>query len=115
MADMNEKKSSLRTRDRDVGAMVEDIVKCKWSLTVLRLIEEGVTRPGAMERSVPGLTPKVLNERLRKMLRFQIVERRVFPVTPPRVEYRFTRFGRKFASLLGQIRRLQQAIDREAR
>src|SRR5215203_3244670 len=88
-----------------VGAarMVEDIVGCKWSLTVLGLISDGVHRPGAMQRRVPGLTAKVLNERLRKLLRFGIIERQIFAEVPPRVEYRLTTFGRRFDGVLKEI------------
>ena len=83
--------------------MVEDIVGCKWSLTVLGMIADGVQRPGAMQRRVPGLTAKVLNERLRKLLRFGIIEREIFAEVPPRVEYRLTPFGRRFDVVLREI------------
>jgi DNA-binding HxlR family transcriptional regulator len=88
-----------------VGAarMVEDIIGCKWSLTVLGLIAQGVRRPGAMQRRVAGLTAKVLNERLRKLLRFGIIERHVFAEVPPRVEYTLTSFGRRFDGVLQEI------------
>ncbi len=112
MSKPSRKKSSppLRVRTDGVAAMVESIVGCKWSLIVLELARQGVNRPGAMERAVPGLTAKVLNERLRKMIRFGIFERRVFPVIPPHVEYRFTPFGRKFLRLLRAIERLQRGL-----
>ena len=83
--------------------MVEDIVGCKWSLTVLGLIAGGIQRPGAMQRRVPGLTAKVLNERLRKLLRFGIIERQIYAEVPPRVEYRLTTFGRRFDGVLKEI------------
>jgi len=88
--------------------MVEDIIGCKWSLTVLGLVAGGVHRPGAMQRRVPGLTAKVLNERLRKLLRFGIIERQVFAEVPPRVEYRLTPFGRRFDGVLREIALLDQ-------
>jgi DNA-binding HxlR family transcriptional regulator len=91
--------------------MVEDIVGCKWSLTVLGLIAGGVERPGAMQRRVAGLTPKVLNERLRKLLRFGIIERQVYAEVPPRVEYRLTPFGRRFDGVLKEIAALDAHID----
>jgi DNA-binding HxlR family transcriptional regulator len=92
-----------------IGAarMVEDIIGCKWSLTVLGLIADGVSRPGAMQRRVSGLTAKVLNERLRKLLRFGIIERHVFAEVPPRVEYSLTSFGRRFDGVLGEIAALE--------
>lgn len=91
-----------------VAGMVEDIVGCKWSLTVLQLISSGVARPGAMQRQVDGLTAKVLNERLRKLARFGIIEREVFAEVPPRVEYRLSPFGHRFNALLDQIAVLER-------
>lgn len=95
-----------------VAGMLEDIIGCKWSLRVLRLVSDGVCRPGAMQRRVPGLTAKVLNERLRKLLRFGIIEREVFAEVPPRVEYRLTSFGSRFASLLAKIEELEETRAR---
>lgn len=91
--------------------MVENIIRCKWSLSVIGLVRSGVNRPGAMERSVPGLTAKVLNERLRKLVRFGILNKTIFPETPPRVEYEFTEFGRKFIGLLDAIDALEDEIS----
>lgn len=90
-----------------VSRMVEDIVGCKWSLTVLDLVRRGINRPGAMEHSIEGLTAKVLNERLRKLVRFGILEKTSYPEVPPRVEYRLTDFGRRFTGILDQIAALE--------
>lgn len=90
-----------------VKAMVENIIGCKWSLTVLDMVRKGIDRPGAMERSVDGLTTKVLNERLRKLVRFGILEKKSYPEVPPRVEYKVTRFGKRFIRLLDEIDRLE--------
>ncbi len=90
--------------------MVEDVVGCKWSLGVLAAVRNGVRRPGAIERSLPGLTTKVLNERLRKLVRFGLLEREVYPETPPRVEYRLTPFGARFAEVLDGIERLDREL-----
>jgi DNA-binding HxlR family transcriptional regulator len=95
-----------------VAGMVEDVVGCKWSMTVLGLVAQGVQRPGAMERAVDGLSAKVLNERLRKLTRFGILEKMSYPEVPPRVEYRLTPFGREFSRLIAEVRRLQNVLDR---
>ena len=91
--------------------MVEDIVGCKWSLTTLELIQRGINRPGAMVREVDGLTTKVLNERLSKMVRYGILEKISYPEIPPRVEYQFTDFGKKFCLKLDDIKYLQQYLN----
>lgn len=96
---------------RDVAAMVESIVGCKWSMHVLAQVRAGVNRPGAMVRSTRGLTTKVLNERLRKMVRFGILERKVYPEVPPRVEYVFTRFGERFLRIVDEVERVQRELD----
>lgn len=90
--------------------MVEDVLGCKWTLTVIDLVRQGVRRPGAMQRGVAGLTQKVLNERLRKLVQFGILEKHSFPEVPPRVEYEFTDFGRRFVGVLDAI----DALAREA-
>jgi DNA-binding HxlR family transcriptional regulator len=53
-----------------------------------------------------------MNERLRKMIRFGILQRTVFGEKPPiEVEYRLTPFGLRFMVIIDEVRRLQQAID----
>jgi DNA-binding HxlR family transcriptional regulator len=93
--------------------MFESCIGCKWTLHVLGQIRRGVRRPGAIERSAPGLTAKVLGERLNKLQRFGIIERQSFPEIPPRVEYSLTPFGQKFVKVLDQIEALKTEIARE--
>jgi len=97
----------------DVKWMVEDIVGCKWSLRVLELIQNGVVRPGEMVRSTEGLTTKVLNERLTKMLRYSLLEKIQHPVVPPKVEYHFTDRGRQFIEIIKKINLLQEELDKD--
>ncbi|QYO66741.1 winged helix-turn-helix transcriptional regulator [Leptolyngbya sp. 7M] len=99
------------TERPQVHRMVENIIRCKWSLSVLDLVKNGVNRPGAMERAVDGLTTKVLNERLRKLVRFGILEKTTFPEVPLRVEYEFTDFGQRFIRLLEAIDELEEEIS----
>ncbi|QOJ32801.1 MAG: helix-turn-helix transcriptional regulator [Gammaproteobacteria bacterium] len=93
-----------------VSRMVEDIVGCKWSLAVIDLVRRGVCRPGAMEHAIEGLSAKVLNERLRKLQRYGILEKASYAEIPPRVEYSLTPFGMKFTGLLDQIRQLDAEL-----
>jgi DNA-binding HxlR family transcriptional regulator len=96
-----------------VSSMVESIVGCKWSVRLLDLCADGQRRPSAFLRACPGLSAKVMNERLKKMSRFGILERTVFGDKPPvEVEYRMTPFGRRFMGILKEVRRLQAEVDR---
>lgn len=95
-----------------VASMVESIIGCKWSVRLLQLLAEGCNRPSALLRACPGLSAKVMNERLRKMIRFGIAERTVFGEKPPvEVEYTLTSFGRRFMAIIDAVRRLQEALD----
>jgi DNA-binding HxlR family transcriptional regulator len=93
--------------------MVEQIYGCKWSLTVYNLLQNGIKRPGEMVRSVDGLTTKVLNQCLRRNVKFGIIKRVAYPEIPPRVEYQVTPFGKKFIRILDQIEKLQEEIEKK--
>lgn len=91
--------------------LVEDVIGCKWSLAVLAAVRSGVQRPGAMEHAIDGLSKKVLNERLSKLVRLGILSKQSYAELPPRVEYSLTPTGRKFCELLDGIEALQREID----
>ncbi len=108
---MNARQKKISTPPT-AARMVEDIVGCKWSLAVLGAVRGGVRRPGAIEHAIAGLSKKVLNERLRKLVRYGILEKRAYPEVPPRVEYRLTEFGERFSDLIDDVDRLQRELDR---
>lgn len=91
--------------------MLETICGCKWSMTVYRLLRDGINRPGAMVRNVEGLSMKVLNQCLAKNLEFGILVKNTFPETPPLVEYSVTDFGEKFLKIIDAIEQLQEETE----
>jgi DNA-binding HxlR family transcriptional regulator len=98
-------------RSPSAAAMLEYIIGCKWSIRILTSIREGVNRPGAITRSIDGLTTKVQGDCLNKMVGFGILERIAYGEIPPRVEYKFTLFGQRFSSILDAVAELQQELD----
>ncbi len=106
------KRISVKYAHPPAARMVEDVVGCKWSLAVLGAVRRGVRRPGALEHAIDGLSKKVLNERLRKLVRFGILEKRSYAEVPPRVEYRLTSFGERFSALMDGVERLQDELER---
>ncbi|SFF64915.1 transcriptional regulator, HxlR family [Fontimonas thermophila] len=96
-----------------VHRIVEDIIGCKWSLAVLAQVRAGVLRPGALEQAIPGISAKVLNERLKKLTRYGILERTSYAEIPPRVEYRLSAFGAQLGAILDQITALELQRTRQ--
>jgi DNA-binding HxlR family transcriptional regulator len=107
MGNLAEKNSA---GSHDVAATVEAVFGCKWSLRILELIRQGVCRPGAIERALDGLTPKVQTYYFRRMVALGILDRVVYPEIPPRVEYHLTEFGRHFLPILDSIANLQREL-----
>lgn len=94
-----------------VDMLLEDVIGCRWTISVLRAVSKGVRRPGALQRHIDGISAKVLSDRLKHFQRAGIFERVVFPEIPPRVEYRLTPFGKKFSRLLDEVEKLQGQLD----
>ena len=97
-----------------VTGIFEECVGCKWTLAVLHHVRSGVRRPGALERAVEGITTKVLNERLSKLVAYRILERVSYPEVPPRVEYHLTPFGERFVRIMDQIEQLRRDFSHNA-
>lgn len=95
---------------RDLYHKLEDVVGCKWSVSVLMAVRDGVARPGALERHVEGITKKVLSERLRKLGAYGLLSKETFPEVPPRTEYSLTDAGQELTSIIVQIHSLDDRI-----
>ena len=57
--------------------------------------DTGFIAPGQLERFIPGISTKVLTERLRRMLAYGLITRTEYPEFPLRVEYHLTPVGEK--------------------
>lgn len=92
--------------------MLEDIIGCKWSIRILTLIRQDINRPGAIARSVNGLTTKVQSDCLRKMVNLGLLKKVAYPEVPPRVEYELTLVGERFVIILDTLAELQGDMEK---
>jgi DNA-binding HxlR family transcriptional regulator len=69
------------------------VIGGRWKVLILFHLFQAVKRFSELQRSMPGITQKMLTQQLREMERDGIVNRTVFPQVPPRVEYRLTPLG----------------------
>lgn len=65
----------------------------KWSTLILITLGERPLRFGEFRRAVPDISQRMLTQTLRDLQRDGLISRRVFPTTPPSVEYALTPLG----------------------
>ena len=80
------------------------IVSGKWTLLVLRDLAVGPCRFTQLERSLCGISPRTLSQRLRVLEEEGVIARQVYAEAPPRVEYRLTSKGRDLAPIVEAMR-----------
>lgn len=98
----------------DLIPMFEDCLGCKWTIHLLAQIRCGINRPSALVKTKKGLTTKVLNQCLTRLVQFGIVEKLTYPEVPPRVEYHLTGFGQEFAEILNLIEALRHKFKMDS-
>jgi len=85
---------------------VLDLIGGKWSILILRELFAGDRRTHEFLDALPGLSTKILMQRLRELERQGLVERRIYAEIPPHVEYSLTEKGREIQPILAAMREL---------
>ena len=101
-------KKFLTIDERKSYRSLEDVVGCRWSSTVVGAIQRGIKRPGELRRYIPGISTKVLNERLQKLTDYGLAIRQDYSQKSLHVEYELTPNGEKLASLIEQLHDLDE-------
>src|SRR5258708_36599726 len=66
----------------------------KWTAIIIQLLSKKTMRYAELHREIGGISQKMLTQTLRSLERDGLVQRKVYPVVPPRVEYSLSRLGR---------------------
>ena len=81
-----------------------DRISDKWVGLVLSALAGGPLRYGELGRIIAGVSPKMLTQTLRGLERDGLVERRVTPTVPVRVDYELTELGRSLLPVMRAIK-----------
>lgn len=77
---------------------------CKWKVLIIRELLSGTKRFGELKKSVVGITQKVLTSKLREMEELGLLERKIYPQIPPKVEYTLTDIGYSLRPVLESLK-----------
>ncbi len=95
---------SPESREKECLCPLEGIIEVigrKWALLVIAVVgNHGRIRFSEIMRELPGISPKTLTERLRELEAVGLIERKIYPEVPPRVEYSLTKDGIELRNLV---------------
>ncbi len=80
-----------------------ELIGRRWTGAILRALMSGVNRFSDLAATVPGMSDRMLSERLKELEAEGVVVRRVVPETPVRIEYELTEKGRDLQDVIEAV------------
>ena len=80
-----------------------DLIGGKWKGVILSVLMVETKRFSELERRLPQIAQRTLTKALRELEADGLVQRKVYPVVPPKVEYSLTDKGRSLNSVLSAM------------
>jgi DNA-binding HxlR family transcriptional regulator len=84
-------------------ASCTEVLGNKWTALILRDLASGPRRFSQLERSIKGMSPRTLSQRLDNLEQKGIITKQSFAEVPPRVEYSLTSKGTDLIPVLKQM------------
>jgi len=85
-------------------ARTAEIISGKWTLLIIRDLTTGTKRFSELERSLEGISPNTLSDRLKTLEENGIIAQRFYEDHPPRAEYVLTEKGRELRPVIRELR-----------
>jgi len=87
-----------------------DLIGGKWTLLIVYKVDSGITRYGALRRSIPEISEKMLMHELKELVSSGLISRQLHETVPPKVEYTLTPKGRKLLPLITVLFQLDEDL-----
>jgi DNA-binding HxlR family transcriptional regulator len=91
-----------------------ELIGKRWTGAILCALTEGPLRFGELARAVPGLSDRLLSQRLRELEDEGLVERVVESATPVRVTYSLTEKGAELRPAISELKSWARRWNRTA-
>ncbi|WP_028778026.1 winged helix-turn-helix transcriptional regulator [Shimazuella kribbensis] len=95
------------------GCTVENILKMisgKWKPSILYELFQRTMRFGQLQKALPTVSRQVLTTQLRELERDGLINRKVYTVMPPKVEYTISKLGKEIEPILTKVARLHDEM-----
>jgi DNA-binding HxlR family transcriptional regulator len=80
-----------------------EVIGGMWKVIVVRELLTGTKRYSELHRGLKHATHKMLAQQLRQLEHDGVIDRKVYPQVPPKVEYSLTALGRELGPLLDSM------------
>lgn len=87
-----------------------NFISDKWKILIIRDLLTGTKRFNELKKSLSPITQKMLTQQLRQMEDDGIIQRKVYPVVPPKVEYSLTPLGKSLEPVIEVMKEWGQKI-----
>ena len=86
-----------------IGATLK-ILSGKWKVLILFSLYDGTKRFNELRREIPNITQRMLTNQLRELEEDKIINRKVYPEVPPKVEYSLTDIGKTLGPVFERLK-----------
>ena len=83
--------------------IMQNTLSGKWKLLILWYLGDKTLRFSELQRKLPLITQKILTQQLKSLEQDKLINRKVYPVVPPKVEYSLTDDGNKLLPILSMM------------
>jgi DNA-binding HxlR family transcriptional regulator len=100
-----EKKAVVRNQAQEIQALQDTIyvIGGKWKLPIINSICNGNKRFREIQRSIPGITTRMLSKELKEMELNKLITRTVYADSPVSVEYESTAYCKTFGHIITEM------------
>ena len=86
------------------------IIDGRWTTLIIRDLLSGTKRYSQLQRSLAGISPKMLAGRLKMLQQHGLVKKKIYPTVPPKTEYTLTSKGRKLEDVIMAMAKFGQLL-----